>query len=668
MRGYEQILGLFAAWDERDDAIPFGELVASLNNLELERADLAGALLFADRNYRRVAIRRRPHYEALVLCWKSGQRSPIHNHLGSSCVVRVVEGRATETSYVFSPCGKLVPQRSRTFASGTVAACRDEAIHQMANLEPPGQDLITLHVYSPPPSAWNYFTLDRTTLADHDALLHEGAQTVVVDFGKLASNCDESSMIDAVPNDAGRAIAVVGGGFSGTMVAVHLGQLTAATRTRVILLERSKGPGRGVAYGTRCDRHLLNVPAGLMSALPDAPAHFLDWLRARDATAHHGTFAPRRVYGDYLEEVLADSTRKSMGRIEIVQDEVVDVEVGDRSGPVRLTTCGGERIVAERVVLALGHSPPADPECLERDGLSSNYFADPWSPEALAELGADEAIALIGTGLTAVDLIVEADARGHRGTILAISRHGLLPCRHQSSPAIPRPHISIGAGTGETARSLLKRVRSLVTVCNEQGSDWRSAVDSLRPVTQTLWRSLGDLERARFIRHLAPRWDVHRHRVAPQIDELLQDRRRAGRLSVVAGRVLSLASESGEVVVTFRRRGADNAERTKVRRVINCTGPARNVEAGSSRLLRSLISRGVGRPGPLALGLDVADSGSLIGRDGRENDRIYAIGPLLKERLWETTAVRELRVQALELAQRLRQIAESTVPDELSGG
>ena len=128
MRGYQQILELFDTWDEREDAIPFGDLVASLRGLKLERADLAGALIFADRNYRRIAVRRRTHYEALVLCWKSGQRSPIHNHLGSSCVVRVVEGRATETQYIFSPCGKIVPQRSRTYSAGSVTGCRDEAI------------------------------------------------------------------------------------------------------------------------------------------------------------------------------------------------------------------------------------------------------------------------------------------------------------------------------------------------------------------------------------------------------------------------------------------------------------------------------------------------------------------------------------------------------------
>ncbi len=657
MRGYQQILKLFDAWDECEEAIPFGDLVASLKGLELERADLASALIFADRNYRRIAVRRRPHYEALVLCWKSGQRSPIHNHLGSSCVVRVVEGRATETQYVFSPCGRLVPQRSRTYHAGSVTGCRDEAIHQMANLEAPGQDLITLHVYSPPPSSWNYFKLDVTTLADHDVLLSEGNQTVVVDFGQVARETDNQSIdtVSTMPpsNDVSPVIAIIGGGFSGTMVAVHLSRLPAIDPPHVRLFEKSKRPARGLAYGTRCEQHLLNVTAGSMSALPDEPSHFLDWLRTRDPSAHQGTFAPRRVYGDYLEELLAASTTGSNARIEVTRDEVVDLELFDGSKPVRLTTLTGGVIEADQVVLALGNPLPGHPQGLDVHGLGRGYIGNPWSAGALEDLEPDDTIALIGSGLTAVDLIVEAHARGHRGSIVTISRHGLFPCRHQASPGIPRPHIAIGADSKETARGLLRRVRSEVAVCQTQGSDWRSVVDSIRPVTQTLWRSLGDTERARFVRHLAPQWDVHRHRVAPQIDEMLQAKRQSGRLIVVAGRVVSLEERNGRIEMSVRRRGTSDAETIRVRRVINCTGPARDVTLGSSRLLRSLIARGIGRPGPLALGLDVADSGALVGKDGRDQNQIYAVGPLLKERLWETTAVRELRVQTLELARRL---------------
>ena len=92
----------------------------------------------------------------------------------------------------------------------------------------------------------------------------------------------------------------------------------------MILFEKSDAAGRGIAYGTHCEEHLLNVPAGLMSAFPDEPSHFLNWLRARDASAHHGTFAPRRVYGDYLEELLTAGTSGSARRIDVVHDEVVD--------------------------------------------------------------------------------------------------------------------------------------------------------------------------------------------------------------------------------------------------------------------------------------------------------------------------------------------------------
>jgi uncharacterized NAD(P)/FAD-binding protein YdhS/predicted metal-dependent enzyme (double-stranded beta helix superfamily) len=659
MQGYQRILELFDTWDSRATTIPFSEMVEALRGLELERADLAGALVFAERNYRRIAIRRSPHYEALILCWKSGQRSPIHNHLGSSCVVRVVEGRATETSFVRSPCGKLVPQRSRSFAAGSVTGCKDEAVHQMANLEPPGHDLITLHLYSPPPSQWNYFSLDVTTLADHDRLLHDRPETVVVDFGQAMPIAPVGANIEFIDSatspGATPTIAIIGAGFSGAMVAVHLARLAKDDAPRIVLFEKGERLARGVAYGTHCEQHLLNVPAGAMSALADEPSHFLDWLRERDPSAHAATFAPRKVYGEYLDNLLNQSKKSSRASIEIMRDEVVELEASDASQCIQLITRENARVEASSVVLALGHPLPEEPRDFEIARLGRGFVSNPWSPDALAELDANDPIAIIGTGLTAVDLFVEAHARGHRGTIFAISRHGLLPCRHQTPSAIPRPHIPISAGPGATARGLLKRVRTEVAVCQAQGNDWRTVVDSLRPVTQTLWRSLADTERSRFIRHLAPRWDVHRHRVAPQIDDLLQEASRSGRLVVVAGRLLSMTEIDGMIDVSYRRRGAPEPETLRVRRVINCTGPARDVRAGSSRLLRSLIDRGIGRPGPLALGLDVADSGALIGADGCEHKRLFAIGPLLKERLWETTAVRELRIQTLELARRLLQ-------------
>jgi uncharacterized NAD(P)/FAD-binding protein YdhS len=449
---------------------------------------------------------------------------------------------------------------------------------------------------------------------------------------------------------AAEVIAIIGGGFSGTMVAFHLARLTAPGPVKILLFEKGLKFARGLAYGTNCDRHLLNVPAGLMSALSDEPSHFLDWLKARDPATHSGTFASRRVYGEYLEELLRLVSHPG-APVELVRDEIVELRSGSLpEDRLFLKTASGRAIGCDRVVLALGNQPPLDPTGVEASPAVKHYAANPWGSSLLEGLSALDPLALIGSGLTAVDVIVEAHARGHRGKIHAISRHGLLPCRHQQAP--PRPHFDL-KGEGATARTLLRSFRAATASCQAEGGDWRSVVDGLRPVAQSLWRSLESRERQRFVRHLAPRWDVHRHRLAPEIDDLVQSQLHSQRLVVVAGRVLGLQERGGGIALSYQRRGCTDTEMLYAARVINCTGPARDIRKSASTLLRSLFSGGMVRPGPLALGLDVSESGALIRSDGRIHDRLFAVGPMLKEQLWETTAVRELRTQAEELARHL---------------
>ena len=449
-------------------------------------------------------------------------------------------------------------------------------------------------------------------------------------------------------------VAIIGGGFSGTMVAVQLARLAGASPLRVAIFEKGERFARGVAYGTRSDRHLLNVPAGLMSALPDEPTHFLDWLRARDPSAHEGTFAPRRLYGDYLDDLLRAACSRSSVSIDLIGSEAVSMNPDGDSGPFRITTRAGSCVAADRVVLALGHQEPQRLAGWKVDPGPDAYVPNPWSPGAFRGLGRDEPVALIGTGLTAVDLVVAARAGGHRGPIYAISRHGLLPFRHPSSPAAPRPHFSMAsAGAAPTARGLVRQLRSDARDWQADGGDWRSVVDSVRPVAQSLWGSLGDRERRRFLRHVASRWDVHRHRLAPAIDDAIQASRRSGQFEVIAARIRGFRHENGGVTVFLQRRGCDKSETLRVRRVINCTGPGRDIRTCPSPFLRSILDGGIGRPGPLDLGLDVTGSGALVRGDGFAHTNLFAIGPLLKERLWETTAVRELRSQALDLAGRL---------------
>ena len=184
----------------------------------------------------------------------------------------------------------------------------------------------------------------------------------------------------------------------------------------------------------------------------------------------------------------------------------------------------------------------------------------------------------------------------------------------------------------------------------------------MRPSIAGIWRSFGRAEKERFIRHLGSRWDVHRHRIAPEIDQVLDEARREGQLTVIAGRVRSLADRGDGAELTLIRRGGSDVETLVAQRIINCTGPARNLRAGRSPLLDALLDRGLGRPDPLALGLDVTESGALIAADGTASERMFALGPILKGQLWETTAVRELRVQAHELARHLITLTAESRP------
>ena len=182
MDGLRRLLDCFGRWDERSAPIPYEDLYGCLKHLELDANEFDGLVEFDDRSYRRVSIHCGTHYEALVLGWRSGQSSAIHDHSGSACMVRVIKGCATETRFFGSPSGRLVPRSSRAFPAGSVLGCRGAGIHQMSNLEAPGLDLVTLHVYSPPPSRWRYYPLDGTTLAENDSLIRDRPETLAVDL------------------------------------------------------------------------------------------------------------------------------------------------------------------------------------------------------------------------------------------------------------------------------------------------------------------------------------------------------------------------------------------------------------------------------------------------------------------------------------------------------
>ena len=469
----------------------------------------------------------------------------------------------------------------------------------------------------------------------------------------------------ALDSDNPPTIAIIGGGFSGCMVAVHL--LRSATVPIAIkLIERGPAVGPGVAYGTREDCHLLNVPAGNMSAFPEDAGHFLRWLKSHgDPSFTVDSFVPRRRYGAYLQAILrqAEADAPRLARLERLQDEAIAV-LPDQEGD-RIQLRSGRTLHASRIVLAVGNFPPSDPVVAESAFYRSpRYSSDPWSPTALSHIDPLDSVLLIGSGLTTIDLVLALQARGHQGMIHLISRHGLLPQRHQRSAPYP-PFLTI-ADVSSTLRVLLRRVRREIDQAVRQGYDWRAVIDALRPQTPMLWRAFSAIEKRRFLRHLRPYWDNHRHRIAPEVAATIDRLQQSGQLRVHAGCIRSYEEQDDGVEVNYRPRHHHELHTVRVHRVINCTGPECNYRKLQHPLIMNLLESGRVRPDPLTLGLEVEANGALVSATGVASRRLYTLGPPQKGSLWETTAVPELREQAQNLARQLLQSLRGKVAPVLS--
>jgi uncharacterized NAD(P)/FAD-binding protein YdhS len=457
-------------------------------------------------------------------------------------------------------------------------------------------------------------------------------------------------------------IAVIGAGFSGTLLALHLLRRCPAG-VRIVLIERNSRFGRGMAYSTGNASHLLNVPAGRMSAFHDEPDHFLNWLRTHaDAArawpeapeATGGSFVPRRVYGAYIRSLLKDELRRDpRRRLELVRGGVLAIDRA--SAPLRLILDRDREIQAHFAALAVGNFPPAPPTPGDAFYDSDFYQPDPWAPGALDGLDPAAPVMIIGTGLTTIDLVISLLDCGHVGPIHAVSRRGLLPRRHVTSPV---PEQTGPAGVPVTVAALLRDVRRNAVLAEQTGCTWHAVIDGLRPFTQDVWQLMSPEDRARFLRHVRPWWDVHRHRMAPQVADRIEAARDSGQLTVRAARLRYYRIEGDSVAVMLRPRRQENAEVLRVARVINCSGPVADYDRISDPLVRCLLENGTARPDPLRLGLDVTSTGALLHRAGTISRRIFALGPVTKGRFWEIVAVPDIRRQAELLAQHLASLVQ----------
>ncbi|TCD06664.1 FAD-dependent oxidoreductase [Erythrobacteraceae bacterium CFH 75059] len=439
----------------------------------------------------------------------------------------------------------------------------------------------------------------------------------------------------------GSDVLIVGGGASGTLLALNL--LRSGT-LRVTLAERvDRQWARGIAYSAADPVHLLNVRAGGMSAFPDEPAHFARWLEARAAGAAD-SFVPRTLYGDYLADLLEGAQRAQPDRLHRLGRAITALEPVPGGWRAHAPPCAP--MVFAHAVLAPGNFAPLAPPGLDPAALGADlYCGDPWSDTLAQGLAAGDTVLLLGTGLTAIDAALLLAARGFAGTVIALSRRGLMPRAHD--PAQPPVELRRDVPAGPLSR-LVREVRAAAA---RQG--WRGAVDALRPVTQPLWAAADPAARRRFLRHLRPYWDVHRHRVAPEIARRVAEMEESGRLKVAAGRLLATEAQGRHVAVTWRARGGGEPQRLRVRRIVNCTGPQGDLRRTDDPLLTQMLAEGHIRPDPLDLGIDVTPALQVIGRSGSPVSGLHALGPVTRGTFWETVAVPDIRVQAQTLSVRL---------------
>jgi uncharacterized NAD(P)/FAD-binding protein YdhS len=466
-----------------------------------------------------------------------------------------------------------------------------------------------------------------------------------------------------VPDDL--PVAVVGAGFSGTLLAINLLRLG----QRVVLIERDPVKlAKGQAFGTRRPEHLLNVRAANMSAYPDDPGHFVRWMGFSTADQVN-RFVPRLAYGQYLLEELIDALAAGQGRGEIQAGEVVGAEFGAEFGPevgpefgaefgtesaaavdtasagrpITLRMADGTPIACRAVVLALGNLPPA-PVAALADLPADLLVPDPWNPPALQDLAAAEHVLLVGTGLTAVDVALSLDQAGFKGQITALSRRGLRPHAHAEASTIAAPVSRPQAKGSQLLRSIRSRAAAV---------GWREAVDELRPHVQDLWRVHLPPEQGRLLRHARPYWDIHRHRLAPAVDSRIAQLERADRLRFVAGELIEAAPLGARASIAFRPRGTAITQHLTVDRVVNCTGPDGNLQRVRHELIADLLRAGRIRPDVHRLGLDVDHAGRVRTAAGERQDRVFAVGPITKGEAWEMVAVPDIRRQVWNVARLL---------------
>ncbi|WP_237478470.1 FAD/NAD(P)-binding protein [Lichenibacterium dinghuense] len=438
--------------------------------------------------------------------------------------------------------------------------------------------------------------------------------------------------------DAPRLV-ILGGGLTGAALAIHALRAhaadVAAGPLRIDVVEPAAALGRGAAYGTADPEHRINVPSHRMSLLPEEPDHLTRWLFAQGhlpdagSTAAPGEhYVPRALFGAYAAETLAEAARAAGPRAALRHRRARASSVSPRGAGWRVTLDDGRSLDAEAVAVCTGHPAPVPPcPVSEAARAHPGYVPDPWRAQAFGRLPPEGTVLIVGTGLTMLDAVATLHRTGHRGSVLAVSRRGLLPRPQGAFPDGFDPFAD--APLPRTAVELLRVLRGgIARLSPDHG--WQEVADAFRARLTPMWRALPAAEQRRVARRLLPYWEVHRFRAAPQPSMLVERWRAEGRLAIARAAVTGIDAEGGRLAAELGGTG-----RRLFDAAVICTGPAAAVRADP--LLRGLVEAGLARPDGVGAGVAVDPEGRLLDGRGAASDTLRAFGPITRGSFGEMT-------------------------------
>ncbi|MER2020052.1 FAD/NAD(P)-binding protein [Pseudomonas simiae] len=452
-------------------------------------------------------------------------------------------------------------------------------------------------------------------------------------------------------------VLIIGGGLSGTMLAVQLLRLPG--QRRILVIEPRAELGRGEAYSAVELGHTLNGNAARMSVDPDNADDLTQWLTDYigaggwpESDQQHvpisELFPPRGIFGLYAQQHLAEARAQSASSVEHVRGEVVDLQVEEAS--TLLTLDNGQQLRGGFAVLATGMFPAARTPQTESTGLNA-AAVDPWDVKAMTGIDPQAPVLIIGSGLTMVDAVVSLEQAGHRGPVEVFSRHGLLPHVRRQPPSwvdfLGEDHRL------RSPRQLLREVRRQCAIAQTQGIDWQAPLDTVRAHIGRLWSQASEREKRQFVRHVRPWWESHHHRSPPLSAQLVARLHDEGRLRIRAASFKGLEPSAEGVTIRLRHRGEQAITLVSGAALINSSGIEYDWRRVARPLPQQLLKRGLVRPGPLALGIAADASGAVLDAEGTISRRLFAMGPPLRGMWWESTAVTDVALQAKALAARL---------------